>query len=106
MLDYYDQHGKRHWETVRRNKKDAEKLLIRRLSEIEKGTFSTEDITFSDFANMWLENYARINVKDSTYVSYEKHIRNHLKPFFRDMGLKKITPLHTVSYTHLTLPTN
>ena len=41
VLDYYDQNGKRRWETTSGNKKEAELLLAQRLQEIDRGDFQT-----------------------------------------------------------------
>jgi hypothetical protein len=39
VLDYYDQNGKRRWETTNGNRKEAELLLAQRLQETHGGDF-------------------------------------------------------------------
>ena len=59
---------KQKWETVGSNKKDAERVLAQRVSEISQGIyFKPTDIIFKDFAQKWLENGPRARVKPSTF---------------------------------------
>jgi len=84
--------GKQKWEKAGRTKKAAEKLLTKRLDEINQGEyFEIKKILFKDFAQKWLNDYASINVKATTYSSYETIIRLHLNPDLGDTYLHKIT---------------
>jgi integrase len=79
----YRIHGKQKWEKAGLNKRDAEKLLSMRLDEVNKGTFQElKEIRFQEFSEKWLSDYAKISVKESTYVSYEVILRLHLIPHF------------------------
>ncbi|GEM_PF-5493432 len=40
----------------------------------------------------WLHNYAHINVRPSTYISYEGYINNHIIPQIGDLPIQKLTP--------------
>ena len=39
VLDYRDQQGRRHWETVEGNRKAADELLAQRIREVGRGTY-------------------------------------------------------------------
>jgi hypothetical protein len=85
------------WEKVPLNKKGkpvkhlAEVLLADRLKTMHDGTFrELHEITFEQFADKWLQEYARGGVKPATYSGYESHIRVHLKPAFGALALKAI----------------
>ena len=74
-------------------KHDAEVALGRMLAEQAAGTFGKEEpkaISFSDFANQWLLDYAALK-KGSTRDDYAGVVNKHLKPFFGDQDLRQIT---------------
>ena len=50
VLDYRDQQGRRHWETTKGNRKEAEGLLAERVREIGRGTYRApaERVIFED----------------------------------------------------------
>jgi hypothetical protein len=68
VLDYRDQHGRRHWETTDGNKKDAELLLAKRLQEVSRGEYQPdrEQRTFEELAGAYTETHIRVNVRAST----------------------------------------
>jgi len=84
--------GKQKWEKAGSTRKTAEKLLANRLNAINTGTFQElKSIRFKEFAKLWLNDYARINVKVSTYSSYESIFRLHLVPQLGNRWLHTIT---------------
>ena len=85
--------GKRQkWEMVGPNKKDAERRLAEAISRINNGTYTKPtDILFEDFADKWLEQYARPYVKPSTFRTYKNTINHHLIPVFKGFWLADIT---------------
>lgn len=59
--------------------------------DIRSGKFvERNDLTYSEWLDDWSENYL-INVSQSTKLAYDSIIRNHLKPFFKDKPIQKIT---------------
>jgi hypothetical protein len=46
---------------------------------------------FGDFAAEWLRDYAKANVRERTYETYESALRNHLVPHFGDLLLTQLT---------------
>lgn len=55
-------------------------------------TFNPTEISVADYLDYWLENYCKVNFKESTVRSYEKHIRINIKPALGQYKLKSLTP--------------
>lgn len=91
VLDYYDQNGKRRWETTNGSKKEAELLLAQRVQEVERGDFQSrrDQPTFDDLADAYIEN-ARASVRDITAAEYEAGIRRHILPYFNGRRVRAI----------------
>lgn len=53
------------------NRKHAEKLLAERLAQINRGEFiEPSKVTFREFKDIWLEKYARGQVRASSLARY------------------------------------
>jgi len=84
---------KQRWEKigVPDTRKHAEKLLSERLSELHRGDFvEPSKMTFSEFKDRWVVNYAEGQVRQSTMTLYGTLFRRHLIPFFGDFPLADI----------------
>ncbi len=82
---------KQKWEKAGNNKRSAEKLLAHRMDQVHTETYQErEKILFSEFSTRWLNDYARVNVKESTFNSYAVIIRLHLNPYFGHKWLHTI----------------
>lgn len=80
------------WERVGSSKRAAEILLTKRMNQINSGTYQEfNKILFEEFAKEWLSDYARISVKESTYISYRSIVRLHLNPCFGKQFLHRIS---------------
>ncbi len=68
VVDWYDENKKRHIEKVEGGREDAEK----RLAEVIKGGKKSpkNNQTFKEYAEWWLENCAKGEIKESTYEEY------------------------------------
>lgn len=78
------------WETVGPNRKDAERLLSQRLSEISNGSFfKPTEITFQELSSKWLET-KQMRVKPSTFRGYKGDLKCHLLPAFGNNLLSQI----------------
>jgi len=83
--------GKQKWQTIGSNKKDAERLLVQRISEINNGThFKPSDISFQEFSLKWLEA-KKLRVKPSTYRGYKGDLKNHIIPILKYELLSTVT---------------
>ncbi len=91
------------WETVGPRKKDAEKRLAERLKTVHEGTYrELQQITFVEFADKWLAEYARGTTKPYTYVTYEYILRG-LKRALGHLPLQAIREQTVQGYVSSTL---
>jgi excisionase family DNA binding protein len=69
-IRYYGPDGRQRWETIGPNKKKAETVLAQRIYEVRSGKYPIlrrrSRMRFSDFAEEWLENYAKAHVRANT----------------------------------------
>lgn len=54
--------------------------------------FVPSDLSLSDYFDYWMEQYCKINLKNTTYEGYEKKIRLYLKPELGKYKLSSLTP--------------
>ena len=88
----YRDGGRQKWERAGNSKRTAEKLLAKRMHQVNVGTYQEfEKILFEKFSAKWLSDYARISVKASTYTSYEAIVRIHLNPAFGKRFVHRIS---------------
>lgn len=88
----YRDGGTQKWERAGGSKRTAEKLLAKRMNQINAGTYQEfEKILFEEYSAKWLSDYAKISVKASTYNSYETIVRLHLNPRFGKQFLHRIS---------------
>jgi len=66
-------------------------LLAQRESESIAGVKS-ESVTFSEFAERWLTEYAAAHVKPRTLDDYKLAVSFHLSPFFGKLTLRDLSP--------------
>lgn len=92
QVRFKDEHGNWRSKSAGRYKRDAEKMLRRCEDDVANGTFGHDDITFSEFAQRWLDEVASVKVKPSTLSRYTSDVRVHLIPRFGSMRIKKIKP--------------
>jgi integrase len=77
------------WEKAPLNEKghstleSAQKLLTDQLNKVHRHTYrELQEIGFAEFAQKWLDQYAKLYVKRTTYQAYECHVRVHFIPAF------------------------
>lgn len=75
-------------------KKAAEAAGVKALFEYNHTGqhFEISDISFSDFIDLWMEQYCEVNFKPETIKNYVKKIKNHIRPAFGRYKLKTLTP--------------
>lgn len=80
-------------ETIGPNKKEAERILNQRLSEIHHGTYhQAENISLNDFIDKWLDEHALPRIKAHTLYKYKNALKCHVRPVLGDYYISKITP--------------
>ena len=88
----YRDGGTQKWERAGSSKRQAEKLLAKRLNQINTGAYQDfQKILFENYSEKWLSDYAKVSVKESTYISYETIVRLHLNPIFGKKYLHRIS---------------
>lgn len=84
--------GKQKWEKAGSTKKQAERLLARRTEELYSGKYrELTPATFEEFSAKWLAEYAKPQLKPSTFDGYRRCVENHLVPAFGTYPLTGIT---------------
>src|SRR3712207_6041141 len=78
-----------------RTRKEAHENLVKALADRDRGlVFQGENQRLSAFLDCWLNGSVKGSVKPSTYESYERIIRNHIKPALGHRKLKNLAPDH------------
>jgi integrase len=93
---FIDHQGKRRAKKIGRDRKTAiavgkkieAKLALGEMGVLEKREPST---TFKQYAEEWLEGFAKTALKESTYRGYRSVLDKHLEPAFGKMPLNEIT---------------
>jgi len=99
-----DAAGKQHAKAIGTNKKAAEAYVSQILAQVNDGTFrKLQKITFPEFAEQWLRDYATVQVKPSTLARYKEIIAGSLVPFFGDAVLSSITTAKIQHYVAIRL---
>lgn len=79
--------------TSRQIEKELERQKILFENEVKNAYNPNENITFSNFAKLWLETYGKNNLANSTYVRYTVYLQR-INEAIGNYKLKEITPLH------------
>ena len=94
VIDFYDNQGKRRWKTLPEGttKSEAKKVLRDIEDKIDKGIYiPLRNLPFfSEVADVWLKT-KKPNIRHSTYKQYKGHMENHLKPFYENLRINRIT---------------
>ena len=86
--------GKTQAEVKEKLKAAIEKSAVR--------TVSMEHYTVGQWLDIWMENYAKLQVRASSYKTYQGFIDNHIKPALGEIPLEKLTSMDIQRlYKHL-----
>lgn len=77
-----------------RTKKEAEAALAKAITEYNGGgiVFEPSTSTLSDYLDLWIEQYVKVNCKANTIKGYTYTVDKHIKPDIGQYRLKAITP--------------
>ena len=77
-----------------KTKKEALEAGTKALAEYNNCglAFSPSEISFNDYLDFWINEYAKINLKETTVANYEKKIRLYIKLKLGIYKLKVLTP--------------
>jgi integrase len=88
---YFRVGGKQIWRSFK-TREEADLYLANAQVKRASGEFRVPvKIRFADFAQEWLETYARVNVRPKTFEGYESSLRVHLVPELGELYLTEIT---------------
>lgn len=94
-----DPSGMQHKKSAGSKKRDAVAFLAKIQASMLDGTYiNVEKITFSSYAELWMENYATIHTKPSTLYNYRSMLDSSLIPYFQDMPLTHVTTAEVQKY--------
>ena len=89
-----------------RTRAEANEKLTRAMADRDTGlVFEGEDQTLSAYLDRWSKGSVKGSVKPSTYESYERMIRNHIKPALGHRKLKNLSPDHVQYFYQAKLDT-
>ena len=81
--------------TEKQNQKALERFAMEFEDKVKNGTYlNGEKITFHDFTDHWLQEYASIQLEPTTIDIYKNLLRVHILPAIGHLKLSKIQPNH------------
>lgn len=84
-------------ETTKRGfliKGEAEAFLLDLNQRLMTNTFLPEkSISTREYLLEWMEVYVKVNLRRSTYLGYQRIVKNHLIPHLGELPLKDVTPM-------------
>lgn len=82
-----------------RARKEAEQALAEFVLEIEKGTFvAPSKLTFKDFVERWLRDYAETNLAPKTLFRYRQLLDSRIFPAMGHLKIEQIRPVHLLEF--------
>jgi integrase len=96
-----DASGKRRqkWHSVPGTRRNAERELARLLNELNTGAYvEPARMTFSEYLDRWLADYAKPKVSPKTFERYQEMIDGHIRPALGAYLLPKLAPLHIQAF--------
>lgn len=85
--------------TERQQQKALEKFAYNFEERVKNGKYlKGEKITFKEFTEQWLKEYAKVNITPSTYNVYVHNLDTKILPAIGHLKLSKIQPLHLQSF--------
>ena len=96
VVVYYDAGGRRRWETIGPNKREAQQVLAQRMWERRNGKFrfTKPAISFTVFERQWQEDFLTVQCQLGRMKPdagrRERALATHIRPFFGSRGLREI----------------
>lgn len=85
--------------TARQREKEIQKAALMFEQEVENGTFlDGSKVTFEEFANMWMSDYAERQLTPSTLRVYKIRLERRIIPAIGHMKLSNIQPHHVLEF--------
>jgi integrase len=84
---------RRHFETVKGRKSDAQRRLTELLSSLDKGVYTPPGrLTVAEHLRQWLDGYVKTNCSQRTLDGYQAIVERHLVPALGQVQLKNLHP--------------
>lgn len=78
---------------------ELDKKVLQMKMEMGAGVDIADGSLFKDYARLWLRTYkAPPKVRQTTYDTIEWHLEKNIIPFFGDMALREVKPLHIQAF--------
>ena len=92
VVDYVDQHGKRHNQHFER-KKEADAYQASVKVDVSRGTHTpvSQSITVAEAAELWLKTCEQHALERSTLTMYREHVRLHINPYLGRLKLSHLS---------------
>ena len=84
--------------TPKKWEKEIQILAVEFENEVKVRVSVNSDITFRDFVNKWLTEYAEKNLEATTLDSYKRELNNKILKSLGKIKLDQLTPIHILSY--------
>jgi integrase len=105
-IRYWDETGRRHYETIGASRREAERALTSRLAELQTGSWRPpSQETLAAYTERWLERrdpdnsgdlkegrYTRTRLSHSTHREYQRSLELYVLPALGRRPLSQITP--------------
>lgn len=87
------------WYTVKGTKKEAERFLIEKINEIEKGIFvDSKNMTLEEYFDYWYKQCCITKLSPTTYESYKRNIDKYIVKNLGNIKLENLLPLQLQSF--------
>ena len=92
VVDYVDQHGKRHNQHFEKKKEaDAYQAIVK--VDVARGVHTpiSQSISVAEAASLWLTTCENHGLERSTLTQYRQHVRLHIVPFLGRVKLSQLS---------------
>jgi integrase len=86
---------KQKWFSGFKTKKEAQQAQVEKLREIQTGLLvETSDMTVAEYMDYWLENYAKVSCRHTTYNVYRQRTQRYVIQLIGRIKLKDLKTMH------------
>ena len=79
-------------------KKELNRQMVLFENAVMAGDVGDNNITLKKFSEMWLRDYGKTQLKDTTYKNYERMLEDRIIPFLGALKLSQIRPQHILNF--------
>lgn len=97
----YMYNGERYSQTVRANSdSEASRKLALFIAEVEKSSYNTSKLTFTELAQMFIDKHCKNNLSESTTRNYKYQLNSHILDELGRYNITKLKRLHIQDYAN------